>query len=135
MNVLNLGFGEIVFILVIALIIFGPGSLVKTAREAGVLIRKITKSPYWQEVWATRRELNDLPARIVKEANLEETIKDLDRETSHMKSSVANTVADLIREVDQPPVDMRHEIKADLMGDHGSDRSTPDLTQVAKKKK
>jgi Sec-independent protein translocase protein TatA len=89
MNFLNLGIGEILFILVIALIIFGPNNLVKSARDMGAFLRKVAKSPYWQEVWATKRELTELPKLISKEAQLDETIKELNKETKEMKSTIS----------------------------------------------
>ena len=102
MNFFNLGIGEILFILVIALIIFGPGSLVKTARDMGAFVRKVTKSPYWQEVWATKRELTELPKINSKEAHLDETISELDKETKGIKSRLSSSVSDFIKEVNQP---------------------------------
>jgi Sec-independent protein translocase protein TatA len=102
MNFLNLGIGEILFILVIALIIFGPGNLVKTAREMGAFIRKVAKSPYWQEVWATKRELSELPKLISKEAHLDETIEELQKETKGLKSTLSSSVSDFIKGVNQP---------------------------------
>lgn len=111
MNFLNLGIGEVIFIILIALIIFGPGNMVKTAREIGVFIRKVTKSPYWQEVWATRRELTELPKLIAKEAQLDETLRDLNKETKGMKSSVTSSISDFIKEVDAPMKEMDKEFK------------------------
>jgi Sec-independent protein translocase protein TatA len=102
MKFFNLGLPEIILIIVLALIIFGPGNMIKTAKEAGVLIRKITKSPYWQEVWATKRELNEIPKMLAKEAQLDETLRDLNKETKSVSSAVAASVSDLIREVNQP---------------------------------
>lgn len=102
MNFLNLGIGEILFILIIALIIFGPGNLVKAARDMGSFVRKVSKSPYWQEIWATRRELSELPKMIAKEAKLDETINELNRETREMKSNLASSVSELIKEVEAP---------------------------------
>ncbi len=102
MSFLNLGIGEILFIIIIALIIFGPGNMVKTARDAGVFIRKVTKSPYWQEIWATKRELTELPKIIAKEAQIDQTISELNKETKDIKSNLTSTVSEFIREVDQP---------------------------------
>ena len=102
MSFLNLGIGEILFIIIIALIIFGPGNMVKTARDAGVFIRKVTKSPYWQEIWATKRELTELPKIIAKEAQLDQTINELNKETKDFKSNLTSTVSQFIKEVDQP---------------------------------
>jgi len=105
MKFFNFGIGEILFILLLVVIIFGPKSLVKTAREAGAFLRKMTKSPYWQEVWATRRELEEIPKMIAKEARLDETLIEMKRETQNMSSSVSGAVSDLIREVEQTPRD------------------------------
>lgn len=102
MNFLNLGIGEILFILVIALIIFGPNNLVKTARDMGAFVRKVAKSPYWQEVWATKRELTELPRLIKKEAHLDETINELNKDTKGFKSSITSSVSDFLKEVNQP---------------------------------
>lgn len=111
MNFLNLGIGEVIFIIIIALIIFGPGNMVKTAREIGTILRKVTKSPYWQEVWATRRELTELPKMIAKEAQLDETLRDLNKETKGMKSSVASTISDFIKEIDAPLKELDKDLK------------------------
>lgn len=102
MEFLNLGLGEIVLIVVLALIILGPGNMVKTAREAGAFIRRITKSPYWQELWVTSRELNEIPKILAREAKLEETIKDLNLETKEIRSTVSSSVTELIKQVEEP---------------------------------
>jgi Sec-independent protein translocase protein TatA len=102
MTFMNLGIGEILFIIIIAVIIFGPGNMVKTARDAGVFLRKVAKSPYWQEIWATKRELSEIPKMIVKEAQLNETLSELNKETKTLKSSMASSVSDFLKEVNQP---------------------------------
>lgn len=102
MKFLNFGIGEILFILLLLVIIFGPKSLVKTAREAGAFFRKVTKSPYWQEVWATRRELEEIPKMIAKEARLDETLRELNLESRNISSSVTGAVSDLVKEVEHP---------------------------------
>ena len=102
MKFFNFGIGEILFILLLLVIIFGPKSLVKTAREAGAFFRKVTKSPYWQEVWATRRELEEIPKMIAKEAHLDETMRELNLESRNISSSVTGAVSDLVKEVERP---------------------------------
>lgn len=129
MNFLNLGIGEVIFIILIALIIFGPGNMVKTAREIGSLIRKVTKSPYWKEVWATRRELSELPKMIAKEAQLDETIHDLNKDTQGMKSSVAASISDFIKEVDAPFKEADKE-KQDIPSGEPKKITTPDKKEA-----
>ena len=113
MKILNLGISEIILIVILALIILGPGNMVKTARDIGAFIRKVTKSPYWQEVWATRRELNEIPKILAKEADLDGTLKDLERETKDLHSSVTASVSELIKEVDEPLKQLDKELKAE----------------------
>ena len=113
MNFFNLGIGEIIFILIIAVIVFGPKNMVKTARDIGGFLRKVTKSPYWQEVWATRRDLTELPKIIAKEAQLDDTIRDLNKETNGMKSSIGASVSDFIKEVDTPLKEVDKELKSE----------------------
>jgi len=113
MNFLNLGIGEILLILAIALILFGPGNMVKTARDVGAFLRKVVKSPYWQEVWATKRELSELPRIISKEARLDETLSELDKESKGIQSKLSTSVKDFIREVDEtyPPDTLENQPK------------------------
>ena len=114
MKFFNLGLAEIILIVILALIIMGPGNMVKTARDVGAFIRRVTKSPYWQEVWATRRELNEIPRMLAREANLDETLKDLNRETRDIHSSVTSTVSEFIREVEEPLKKVNADIKDEL---------------------
>ena len=100
MKVFNIGVGEVLFIIILAVIIFGPENLVKSARDMGVFLRKVTKSPYWQEVWATRRDLEEIPKMLAKEANLKETLRELELDTKGVSSQVSIAVTDLINEVD-----------------------------------
>lgn len=110
MKFFNLGIGEIILFIILALIVLGPGNMVKTARDVGAFIRRITKSPYWHEVWATRRELNEIPKILAREAKLNETIKDLESETEGIRSSVSSAVTEFIKEVEEP----LKEVDADL---------------------
>ena len=112
MKIFNLGISEIILIVILALIIMGPGNMVKTAREIGAFIRKVTKSPYWKEIWATKRELTEIPRILAKEADLDATMKDLDKETRGLHSSVASTMSDLIKEVDEPLKEVDRELKS-----------------------
>ena len=111
MKIFNLGISEIILIVILALIIMGPGNMVKTAREIGAFIRKVTKSPYWKEIWATKRELTEIPRILAKEADLDNTLKDLDKETRGLQSSVASTMSDFIKEVEEPLKEVDKELK------------------------
>jgi sec-independent protein translocase protein TatB len=76
MEILGIGPLELVFILIIALIILGPGDMVKAGRTLGRFMRKVVTSPEWRTVQKASRELKYLPNRLMREASLEDLSKD-----------------------------------------------------------
>ena len=77
MEILGIGPLELLFILLIALIVLGPGDMVKAGRTLGRFMRRIITSPEWRTVQKASRELRYLPNRLMREANLEDLQKDL----------------------------------------------------------
>ena len=77
MEIFGIGPLELLFILLIALIILGPGDMVKAGRTLGRFLRRIITSPEWQTVQKASRELKHLPNRLMREASLEDLSKDL----------------------------------------------------------
>ncbi len=76
MELLGIGPLELLFILIIALIVLGPGDMVKAGRTLGRFLRQVVTSPEWRTVQKASRELKYLPNRLMREANLEELSKD-----------------------------------------------------------
>jgi sec-independent protein translocase protein TatB len=99
MEILGVGPMELILILIISLIILGPNDMVKAGRTIGRTLRRIVKSPLWGAVQETSRNLRNLPNRLMREAGLEEEIKDL-----------KETQAELRRQVDEVM-----KVKAPLM--------------------
>jgi len=97
MDFLGIGPLEVLFILLIALIIFGPKDIVKAGQATGRFLRKLIQSPGWQTVQRTSRELRNLPNRLVREAGLEEFQEDMED----------------IKTIAKPP-DFQSEIKEEL---------------------
>lgn len=77
MEILGIGPLELFFILLIALIVLGPGDMVKAGRTLGRFLRKVVTSPEWRTIQKASRELKYLPNRLMREANLEDLSKDL----------------------------------------------------------
>jgi Sec-independent protein translocase protein TatA len=77
MEILGIGPLELFFILLLALIILGPGDMVKAGRTLGRFLRKIVTSSEWRTVQKASRELRYLPNRLMREASLEDLSKDL----------------------------------------------------------
>ncbi len=77
MEFLGIGPLEFFFILLIALIVLGPGDMVKAGRTIGRFLRKVVTSPEWKTVQKASRELRYLPNRLMREASLEDITNDL----------------------------------------------------------
>jgi Sec-independent protein translocase protein TatA len=90
MEFLGIGPLELFFILIIALIVLGPRDMVKTGRMLGKYLRKIVMSPTWRTVQQTSRELRTLPNRMIREAGMEEDIKDLDQLRKDLEKQVGS---------------------------------------------
>ncbi len=81
MEILGVGPLELLFIILIMLVLLGPKDMVNTARKAGVMIRKVIRSPMWASIMDTSREIRTLPTRLVREAGLEEDLKTIRNQT------------------------------------------------------
>jgi len=99
MNIFNLGLPELILIFILAVIVFGPRNMVKTARDMGRWIRNVTRSPFWRDVWATRRQLDELPKVLAREAQIDETLQELNREATRASLSVTESLRDAVREL------------------------------------
>jgi Sec-independent protein translocase protein TatA len=77
MDIFGIGLPEILFIIVIILVLFGPQDIAVNARKAAKFIRRFLQSPLWQDVQGTSREIRDLPTKLMREAGLEELKNDV----------------------------------------------------------
>jgi len=77
MDILGIGPLELLFILVIALIIFGPNDLVKAGRSLGKFMRRIVTSDGWRTFQQASRDIRRLPNQLMRDAGLDEVQNDL----------------------------------------------------------
>lgn len=77
MEIFNIGPLELLLILVLAVLMFGPEDIVNFAHKAGRLIYNLRKSEFWQEVVGTTKQIQEFPQQILKEVELEETMKEI----------------------------------------------------------
>ena len=87
MDIFGIGPTELVFIILIALIVLGPKDMEKTARTIGRWLRDLTTSDGWRAFRDTSRELRNLPNRLMREANLEDLEKDVDKIGKEIKDA------------------------------------------------
>jgi Sec-independent protein translocase protein TatA len=72
MDFLGIGPLELFFILLIALIIFGPNDIVKAGKTLGTFLRKVVKSENWRIFQQASKGMRNLPNTLMREAGLEE---------------------------------------------------------------
>lgn len=72
MEILNVGLGEALFILVLALILLGPEGMKDAGLKIGKVFRAVIKSPFWRMFIDTTRDIREMPSRLAREAGVDE---------------------------------------------------------------
>jgi Sec-independent protein translocase protein TatA len=88
MEILGIGPFEFIVILMIVLIVLGPGDMVKTGRTIGRFLNKIVRSEWWKGIQKVSQEARHLPTILMREANLE----DVNRELNDVPSMLGNNL-------------------------------------------
>ncbi len=101
MQILNVGPWEFFFVLLIALIVLGPDKMVKTGRTLGLWAYRFMRSPMWAQILDTSRELRNLPTKLVREAGLEESLKEIQEETKSIGGTLNKDLKEAADEVNQ----------------------------------
>ncbi|MBL8045961.1 MAG: twin-arginine translocase TatA/TatE family subunit [Anaerolineales bacterium] len=77
LNIFGIGPLELVGIMVLLLLLFGPKDLVRMAREVGTLINRFTRSEGYQTIQQASQEIRNLPQKILQETELDAVQKEL----------------------------------------------------------
>ena len=72
MNIFGIGPLEIIFVLIIGILVLGPDGMISAGSKLGKFLRSIIKSKWWQNVRKGVSEIQYLPQRLMREAELEE---------------------------------------------------------------
>jgi Sec-independent protein translocase protein TatA len=119
MDILGIGPLELIFILLLALIIFGPKDIIKASQSAGRFLRKMITSPGWRAVQQTSKDLRNLPNKLMREAGMDDIEKELKEDVKDLK------------EMTKPP-DLNKEIKEEFnkIGEGLSAWTSPPATEI-----
>ena len=79
MEFLGIGWQELFFIFVIALIVLGPRDMQRAGQSLGRWLNRLVNSDGWKVFQQTSSELRKLPRTLMREANLEEAERELRR--------------------------------------------------------
>lgn len=108
MQLFNVGALELIFILLIAFIVLGPKKAVKAAADVGNWIRKLVSSDFWRELSAMSSEIQELPKRMMDEAEIQKTIDEIERSTKDVNQTLKETRSGFQGDV----VDIENEIRS-----------------------
>lgn len=96
MDFLGVGPLELVFILIIALIIFGPNDIIRAGKSMGKFMRKVVTSDAWRAFQQASKGMRDIPTTLMREAGLEENdlreltgMKDFEEATKDLENQIS----------------------------------------------
>ena len=72
MNIFGVGPLEIVLILLLGILVLGPEGMVEAGRKLGKFMRQVVTSQWWRGVQDGVSEVQNLPYRLMREAELDE---------------------------------------------------------------
>lgn len=76
----NISLVELIFILLIVFIFIGTDDTVKIAKKMGLWLNKLIHSNFWREMRETATYIRTLPRMIMKEAEMEESVREIKEE-------------------------------------------------------
>lgn len=101
MQILNFGLPEILLILIIAFLILGPTGVKDTGEKLGRLLRKLRKSQYFKDLLNTSNEIRGLPQKILREADLDDTVEILNEVTEIVNNDQELSQRQILNSQDQ----------------------------------
>jgi sec-independent protein translocase protein TatB len=92
MEFLGIGPLELAFIILLAIIIFGPKDIVNTSKTVGKSLNKFIRSDTWKTINQTTRELKNLPTRLMRETGLDELEKSTKEEMARVDTAIQQSI-------------------------------------------
>ncbi len=126
MNIFGIGPLEIIFVLIIGILFLGPKGMIEAGHKLGKFMRSIIHSSWWQNVRRGVNEIQHLPQRLMREAELEE-LNEIKKLTKDSLSSIGNK--DLINISSwvgntSPSPDQEKELEPDPGNDSDLEKNT-----------
>lgn len=124
MDFLGVGPLELIFVLLIIFLILGPDDLAATGKKLGKFLNTVRKSEFWSGVTQISKEVRTLPNTLMREAQLEETKKELERDLSEVRQ--------VAKEFDMKEVKaLEKDLQKDLTVDMNENKIAPPSLQQA----
>jgi len=85
MDLLGVGPLELIFVLLIIFLVLGPNDMAKTGKKIGRFLSTMRKSEFWSGITKVTREMRDLPTTLMREAELEDVVQELEQDAKVLK--------------------------------------------------
>lgn len=102
MEIFNIGPLELIGILLIMFFLLGPKGMILTAQKIGAWIRKMVKSPVWQEIMGYSQDIRELPKKIMDDTGLKEALDDVQKTTKETAAELNATVNEAVQSARVP---------------------------------
>jgi Sec-independent protein translocase protein TatA len=87
MEFLGVGPLEILLVVLLAIVLFGPRDIVRNARNAGRTLNRLYKSEAWRTMNQASNALRNLPNRLAREAELDD-LKQIQNELDPSRAAI-----------------------------------------------
>ena len=85
MDLLGVGPLELILVFLIIFLILGPDDLAATGKKIGRFLSTVRKSEFWKGVNEVSKEIRTLPTTLMREAELEDAKKEIEKEFNQVK--------------------------------------------------
>jgi len=92
MEFLGIGPLELAFIILLAILIFGPKDIANASKSVGKSLNKFVRSDAWKTINQTSRELKELPTRLMRETGLDELEKSTREEMTKVDKAIQQSI-------------------------------------------
>ena len=81
MDLLGIGPLELLLVLILVLLIFGPEDLANSGKKIGIFLNRLIKSDTWKAVRSLSNEIRTLPNKLAREAEFESYLAETKQQT------------------------------------------------------
>ena len=85
MDLLGVGPLELILVFLIIFLVLGPEDLAATGKKIGRFLSTVRKSEFWKGVNEVSKEIRTLPTTLMREAELEDAKKEIEKEFDQVK--------------------------------------------------
>jgi Sec-independent protein translocase protein TatA len=88
----GIGLPELVVLALLGFVLIGPERSREVALSLGRTLRTVLKSEWWQEINRVAKAIRDLPNTLVRMAELEDALKETERELQETQDELRRTL-------------------------------------------